>query len=192
MGFPFQFKLYNSWGPSFMAFCFVIQCRDYPRGEAGKQEEIHSYWRCWTHLGLSWDAAPWAVVSCSYGSILLSQCHVHSPLLTGKCTQRCNNNKLQVLISSRVFTQGIKNKRFRLRTVLLCLRFTNSSEFHEMHNCYYTGGLDFTNVQYFLLSPNSRTQILWNFCFLVSKLCADWIFFCASAIVMTLSVSSCI
>lgn len=100
---------------------------------------------------------------------LLSQCHAHPPLLTGralslltfplsallpplyhskqfpenwngKCAEKEDVHKDTTtttngeVLSSRVFTQGIKNTSFPLRTVLLCLQFTNCSESREMHN----------------------------------------------------------
>lgn len=105
------------------------------------------------------SAAPWAV-SCSSGSIyspsvllahhfwqgqlcyrwhLLSlHCCLSSTILSSSLRTRMEDvhkdtTNCQVLISSRVFTQGIKNMGFPLKTVL-CLQFTNCSECHEMLN----------------------------------------------------------
>lgn len=56
-----------------------------------------------------------------------------------KCAEKEDVHKdvtknCKILISSRVFTQGMKNMGFPLRTALLCLQFTNCAESHEMDN----------------------------------------------------------
>lgn len=80
----------------------------FPKRRRRKLVEIHSFWSCWTHLGLRWDAVPWAAAPCSYGSLCPPSIMHTYPFWQGQLRHCWHFLSLHCCLPSTILSSSLK------------------------------------------------------------------------------------